>query len=220
MNRTLLITMGAVLQMACGGAYGALISADPNAMSGWKGAQPFLATDGTETLDVSVDYAVYAPGHYALSGGVDPSGGADYVYAYQVFNIVDPLSVELSALSVGIVAGSGAHHIGVDTSPGAPGQPGGVLPSDKSFSPTSARWYFASPTVNYGDNSVLLLFTSGQAPQWKAASVWDSGLSIQKQLPSPQPQLNVPEPATLALLALGGLGVIGRATRRKRGSSE
>ena len=60
------------------------IAIDPNAMPAWQGTQQFYAASGGKTLDVDVEYAVYAPGHYGLSG-TDPSGGKQFVYAYQVY---------------------------------------------------------------------------------------------------------------------------------------
>ncbi len=188
----------------------ALLSGDPNALPAWQGTQSFFNTDGFFTLDVTVDYAVYAPGQY---GGTDPSGGTQFVYAYQVSNNANPVSVGVSQFSVGLIPGSGAANQGEDASVGAPGLPGGISPDAQSLGATGARWFFIADTVDFADHSTVLLFTSPNAPQLVSATVADGGLSDVSMMPSPG--IEVPEPATLALLGLGGLAFAVRRNRRR-----
>lgn len=89
---------------------------DAAAIPGWTGTQSFTGSNAslTATVTSTVDYAVYAPGQFYASnaahlnlppGAADPSGGAEFVYAYEVFT--DALSNQVSsALSVGIDPGN------------------------------------------------------------------------------------------------------------------
>ena len=67
-------------------------------------------TDSMMMVDpVDVEYAVYAKGQFDLSfPGADPTGGAEYVFAYQLYG--DPLGMfpwdNLFGLSVGIMDGA------------------------------------------------------------------------------------------------------------------
>jgi len=150
---------------------------------------------------------VYAPGNYGLSG-TDPSGGAHYVYAYQVFN--DLLgNVPVSSFSVGLDPTANVASIGSDAGSGT--TPGGTAPTASAFSgtpPTSAVWYFFLNTIDpppANEYSKVLLFTSPYGPQWAPATVMNGGLGNTQDMPSP-----IPEPATLAFLALGGVGLLAR----------
>src|SRR5437016_1903082 len=63
----------------------------PNTLGApFQNTQPFVATNGTDTLDVSVDYAVWAPGqfpgNYMPFAGFTPASPTDFVYAYQVYD--------------------------------------------------------------------------------------------------------------------------------------
>jgi hypothetical protein len=189
-------------------AQASLLSSDPLAMAAWRGTQTFYAADDVYTLNVTVDYAVYAPGQYP---GTDPSVGADYVYAYEIFNTLNPASVEVIMLTVGLAPGSGARYAGATSGP--PGQlggtsPGGTVPPWR-IGATSARWYFSFNTVDYGEDSFTLRFTSPYGPRWMTGSVDDGGLSADVPLPSP-----MPEPATMALLGIGSAMMV--AVRRRR----
>jgi len=193
-------------------AWGGPLMIDPNAMPAWKGTQGFHDVDVLfpgATLDVDVEYAVYAPGQYGLSG-TDPSGGTQFVYAYQVFNNLAG-NVPISSFSVGLDPTANVANIGSDAGSGTPL---GTAPTANAFTgvpPTSACWYFFLNTIDpppANEYSTVLLFTSPYGPRWAPGSVMDSGLSDKQDLPSP-----TPEPATLALMALGGVGLL--LTRRR-----
>ena len=200
------------LAIGSSNAFGDLLFNDPNALAHWSGERNLTASDGTFSINATVDFAVYAPGKFnATFGSADLSGGAEYVYAYQVFNVTDAASEEISKLSVGLVPLSGAHNIGIVTSP--PVLSGGVVPDIYRLSGGSARWNFDDPTIAYGDHSPVLFFTSPDAPRWLSSSVQD-GLPAWALLPSP---MAAPEPTTLALLLLGGGAFgLGRWYQRRR----
>src|SRR5438445_13863091 len=66
----------------------------PGTLGGpFQNTQPFVATNGTDTLDINVDYAVWAPGQFAAVGGnfvpfagFAPASPNDFVYAYQIYD--------------------------------------------------------------------------------------------------------------------------------------
>ncbi|MCX5683950.1 MAG: PEP-CTERM sorting domain-containing protein [Planctomycetota bacterium] len=185
-------------------AQASLMASDPLAMAAWRGTQTFYAGDAFYALNVTVDYAVYEPGQFP---GADLSGGTDYVYAYEIFNTLNPASVEVSKLTVGLAPGSSARYAG--SADGPPGQIGGVGPVTPRIAATSASWNFSGDLVVYGQDSITLYFSRRYGPHLMTGSVMDGGLSAYAPLPSP-----MPEPATLALLAAGLTSTI--LVRRRR----
>ena len=204
--KRVVVSVGIVLLVGVSAWGGPLVS-DPNAMAAWQGTRGFYDVDVLfpgVTLDLDVEYAVYAPGQYGLSG-TDPSGGAHYVYAYQVFNDLAG-NVPVSSFSVGLDPTANPANIGSDATSGTLG---GTAPAASAFSgtsPTSAVWSFLLNSIDpppANEYSTVLLFTSPYGPRWAPGSLLDGGLSDKQDLPSP-----TPEPATMALMALGGVGLL------------
>jgi len=164
--------------------------------------QNFFATNGTDTLDINVDFAVWAPGQfpgtYVPFAGFTPANPTDYVYAYQVYNNGPGHGQSTRQFSqLGINSTGGViNSLGKDPS----FDPSGVdVDTPFAFlSPQGASYQFLVPTIGVNQFSVVLLLTSPNAPTFSQASVFDSGLSANGQVPMP-----VPAPATLTLLALG-----------------
>jgi hypothetical protein len=195
----------AVVLMVAAAAEAGLLRDDPNAMSEWRGSRRFATSDSAYTMAVDVDFAVYAPGGFG--GSSDPSGGTEYLYAYEILNTINSDSVSISSFTVGLEALSQAGNIGIDGGP--PGIPDGVTPTAQGITGSSAVWSFLLDQIDYGEDSMTLIYTSPFAPQWMTGSVHDGGLSDEQSMPSP-----MPEPATIALLVLGGVG--GVFSRRRR----
>jgi len=180
---------------------------DPNALGGiYQGSVSFpTKVIGPSSLSADVDFAVYAPGHFNLSfPGQDPSGGTQWVYAYEVYSTsVAAGPSPASFFSVGILPISGgpaaAGATNIEHLPLVAGQ----APGNSAFSSTSATWDFTAVPISLGSNSDILLFTSPHAPTMQSASVQGGGLGISHSLPSP-----VPEPSTFVLLAVGCVSVL------------
>jgi hypothetical protein len=179
------------------------LGSDPNGIPEYTGSVSFNADD---TLLVDLDYAVYAPGDYPDDGvnGQDPSDGAEYVYAYQAYNVSS--SASLTTVTVGLTDGALANnpmgdplHVEV----------GGAAPTFSVVQPTSVLSNFSTPPVGPGDFSSVFLYTSPYEPTFFATSVIGGGIADQQLAPSP-----LPEPSCLGLLIVGLAAATGRRRRR------
>ena len=169
-----------------------LLLSDPCAIPAWTGTSSY---DSGGELIVDVDYAVFAPGDY---GGVDPSGGTEYVYAYQVFN--NSPEVYVSMFSVGLIDDSGATGNTID-----PAYGGDVAPTITyiDYGDNSFKIALFTPSLPAGQSAEVGLFTSPNPPVMVVSSVINGGRSAQGTAPTP-----VPEPATISLLSLAGLALV------------
>ncbi len=187
---TALLTYGGVVEA------GLLADNSGGAIPGFTGSQLFDAGFSTFTVKANVDFAVFAPGDFGTAfPGLDPSGGADYVYAYQIEN----LDTDISKLTVGL---DGDEPLGAITFITDPGVTDPTTSSYIGSGPTSAAWDFTVPNaIANGNSSAVLIFTSSAAPEFDNATV-AAAFSDMQSLPSP-----LPEPATLGLMAMG-LGLV------------
>ena len=213
----------ALVVLVCGTAMGQGedLANDPNGFDAWMdnifitGPVPGVA----EILAVWVEFCVYEPGQFQLSfPGEDPSGGSQWVYAYQVFNNISPHPAEsigqnpdyVSRLSVGLDADEAAQ--GCYYVPGTGIVPDGTDVIDATS--TQAGWDFTQGQMAYATGpdpppaiSAVLFFTSPCGPELDrtTASGAYPGLGW---VASPL----IPEPGTLAIL-LAGLGLWMRKKR-------
>jgi hypothetical protein len=189
-----------------------LLSGDPNAEQ--SGGISF----SKNTLSGILEYAVYAPGNFNTSfDGADPSGGNDYVYAYQIIGGASTESIK--ELTVGLNGNESPASPGYVISPSnvSPNMPGGLNPCQLvgGGAPpkyTSCAWDFVVTKVKSGQSSKVLFFTSPYGPEMDSASIHGSLNASTMSVPSP-----VPEPGTLllSLTAFGGIVAIVRARRRR-----
>jgi len=175
------------------------LATDGSAIPGFHGTQPFASG----TMSADVDYAVYAPGSFPGDMFTpDPSGGAEYVYAYRVY----PTGTKpITFLTVGLATGSGAHNA---TSLSLYAGAGGIPATAWSIQSSSAAAAFLAPELEDPFFSQVMIFTSPLPPTFDTASVGNGGKSDQKILTTPL----VPEPASLAFIILG-LGALIRRSR-------
>jgi hypothetical protein len=225
MNIGTLFRAAVLLALLTSAAAAGPLTSDPNAIPGWQGSITMTGTNGSALLKADVDYAVYAPGQFGTSAAmgypghtpVDPSSGTEYVYAYEIFNNVGG-NVSVTTLSIDIHWEIGMFGTAITDDDLTP--QGGNDPSAASFVLLSGhqentRWTWLSGGLPLAQNSSILLFTSPFGPQMRNAAM-TGGSGTNDQILTPRLPSPVPEPGTLALAILGGLGLMAARHRRRR----
>jgi len=220
----------ALALMLAGSAQAGFLAGDSDAMAGYHGTLSLSDTLGKHTLNVLVDYAVYAPGTFDNSfSNEDPSDGTGYVYAYQFVNSATSTSKEvIEQFAVGLNVHA---QVANQEQLSDPNAPAGQLSEPPGFGGSvisSALWSYSglrgsADGVLPGEKSEILIFTSPFAPGWGSTSMQASYMiSVQtpasgvaavfgNAVPSP-----TPEPATVVLMATAaGLFVLLRVVRRE-----
>lgn len=228
MGKAVIVLISATAILACcvHGAVAGPLPTDPAALPAWQGTENFnnfvVIPDVPDIiLDANVDYAVYAPGTFstsaALGNPTDPSDGAQFVYAYQVFanpngnRPVEFFSVGFSDAVDGVDELEQPQNIGFLTGFAVPpfmAQAEFNPDSDPETVKSAANWEFPTnggldPAISA--NSDVLIYTSPFGPEWDSASVQGGGLSASEPLPSP---IGIPEPATLVLALLAAAALV------------
>jgi hypothetical protein len=192
-----------------------LLPTDSNAMPAWQGSSLINSTFPSGAFSANVDYAVYDRGQFDLSfPGQDPSGGAQYVYAYQILNSLSS-SASIQEFTVGLDGDESPANIGSIADPVPPSGNAENLAYFSGSPATSAVWSYADSMVSPGAESRILIFTSPNPPEWDLASLLGTRGSIGQApgsgLPGP-----VPEPgALLGLIAIGCAFFLVRRLRRQ-----
>lgn len=185
----LLVAFLALLAIAIPTAQAGILNGNANAYSGVTGSVPFNNGVG---LSGSIDYAVFTAADFNTSfAGLGYVPGDALVYTYQV-NVIGSLGVSAEIVGVSNPANTiGTFNIG------------GQNASSASFTP-NARWLF-SPEIPTGTSSWGLAFSSPNLPIVGASLTVDGGTqALVAGVPTPGP-IGVPEPASMALLAVGGI---------------
>ncbi|MHC4986205.1 MAG: PEP-CTERM sorting domain-containing protein [Planctomycetota bacterium] len=155
----------------------------------WTGSTPF---DNSAGVAGYIDWAVFAPTAFPFAGYAQPVD--EYVYAYQVFSTgTDVISSFFVALA------NPAGNIGdFDDLPGQ-------SPIGSSLNPLiNAEWRFSGLAMSM--HSTGLAYSAPEAPEdLFGVTVGGGQYAYLLPLPSPSPGGDVPEPATLSLLAAGSL---------------
>lgn len=157
----------------------------------WTSSTPF---DNGAGLSGFVDWAVFGPGDFPFAG-YSPTAG-ELTYAYQVFS-TGADAIHAFTLNLG----NPANNIG------SFGDLGGEAPSSATLG-AQAVWNFAG--LDIGENSSGLAFSSLNVPESFFGILINGGTtSVAFPLPVPSPN-DIPEPASLALMAIGGVAILRR----------
>ncbi len=180
----------------------------------WQGDQ--LYTDTENDLEVRVEFAVYHTFTMTYDEGIafiNELGLSDpypYIYAYQIFDLAG--SEEIASFAI---FGIGEYPLDVveESIHSVDDGHGGIAPKPKPngvyFTPSNTRgvWEFEGGTLIAGEHSWFLFFGSYSAPVPGSYEI--NGPEVTPGVP-----LEIPEPATMALLFIGGAMMIS-ARRRK-----
>ena len=196
--RNLAVFMIAVL--VCSGPAWASLDGHANAYDdgskAWSGTTAF--SDGSN-LTGYVEWAVFGPGDFPYAGYTPTAG--ELTYACQVFSTGTDAIVSY-ATAVNNPANSAGSF--ADLAGDAVKNP----PGPSLTIPGSISWPFDG--LGSGENSVGLAFSSLMVPEDLYGLVLNGG-SYAVVIPVPTPSATeIPEPATLGLLVLGGMALLRR----------
>jgi hypothetical protein len=215
MRRFVFLALLLVVTIFSEGAWALFIPESSYMDGAWEGVLNYVDEDSG--FDVGIAYSVFDADNLefqseeeAFVSDLQDELGIEgrYIYAYQLFNRPnDALGEYSDILYFGL--------LGLDTNPvdeslingdtsAMDDHDGGVAPY--SPPPRQGAWGFAEGVLANGEKSWILVFSSEYAPVRGTYTITSS--------PPPYiPIPNVPEPATIALLGLGGIAFLKK--RRK-----
>jgi len=225
--------------LAAASAQAGILASSSNAISAFQGTRSFSGSLFFDQVTADVDYAAFAPGKFddflsefsiSFTHSVPSSS---YVYAYQV-HAVATTSPQAESFSVGLsfsqgVDGTAPSFIPLSAYGNGTGENGDEEPNALQFSgtpPTSALWEFRKEivpnffqgTLDQGEYSAILFFSASHGPKYDSAQVsagLASGKSDFNDLANTGAPVPAPEPGSLILFALGGLGLLALDRRRR-----
>ena len=187
------------------------ISSYAEVQGNWQGEQLYTENG----LEVTVEFAVYHTfsmtfdGEIAFINDLDLDNPYPYIYAYQIFDLAG--SEEIMSFAI---FGIGEYTLDVveESISSVDDEQGGIAPTSNSFESSNTRgvWEFEGGTLIAGEHSWFLFFGSGSAPVPGSYEIKGSEVT----LGVPEDAEEIPEPATMALLFIGGAMMISARRRR------
>lgn len=190
------------------------VSSYATAQNNWQGSKFYNQTVTGGTLSGRVDYAVYDSqslqnaAETAFVNGIESvmPGMSQYLYVYQVFNNLTDSEASLAYFEIFNLQQTelniASQNIGAKDD-----SAGGIAPTESGLEAggTKVVWNFAGQLLLAGDHSWYLVLSSDTGPVKGDYKVGSSDSDI----PAP-----IPEPATIALLSMGGLFLARRKIRK------
>lgn len=161
-----------------------------------------------------IDFAVYdtqTTNEFVDAGFAAPPAAGRFIYAYQIFNNYAASQIAIDGFTIGTSSGQ-ALAVNDDSISYQDDNQGGVAPTDAYFSGdyTEATW-------EYLDNSTAILLTGDHSYIMVITSDMDYSAGNYQLKPAADadfPVPEIPEPATVAMLGLGGALAL---LKRRRG---
>jgi hypothetical protein len=185
----------------------------------WRGSQEMVGSQ--LTFSGQADFAVFGPGSFqsfldaTYGGGAhsDPTGGSEYIYAFQFRS---DSGEPIQTLNAGYDLGADLGSLGAPT--GAAGS-GDTAPNSTAFNSTSARWDWGfGDSVANGQTSDVLFYSSNRPPQPDFVTLGAKFLLDQADSDLPNfASPSIPEPASLIsmMIALVSMGLVAGRRNRK-----
>lgn len=201
----------------------------PLAITNFSGTVPLIHDPGNQHYG-DVEYAVFTAANWITAFGAEDTpnlgvAAGETVYAYQVINAGTRGNISQFTAGLGDFAPHG--DLTFDDELVGPGDQDFIAgafqaPNISQVTPTAVRWIFDDGTpasnLNAGESSAILFYTSQYGP------LWDNGSTTTGQgasrIPAPEvgvPGGGIPEPSTLLLASLCGVGFTAIGRRRGRG---
>jgi hypothetical protein len=203
------VLMVALLMAAAGAASAGTLADDPNALVYDGTTWQDTITMSSSTLSVTVDYVVLHEDDWSY-GGYTPTSDPNfpglpvYCYAYQIWcNDTTPVM----DFWVAMIESNEARQIGTFTVDA--GDTEAVAPADCGLANEQALWTWRDEGLTQGEHSVGLVYTS---VNWPTDESWAFALddALWCGWPVASPSADIPEPATLGLLAIGAVALVRR----------
>lgn len=178
----------------------------------WQGSTFYNQTWGAKLLRGRIDFAVYDTDNLFLTGERMFASQLDlpgrYVYAYQIFNDLGASDEAVIYLAVFKPNGMAPLDLDEDSIGSQDDGYGGIQPSGEYFSDDKLRviWEFKEGAIFKDEHSWFLVLSSNSAP-----IVGNYEIKGPADFPIPE---EIPEPAMIALISLGGALVMCRGRRK------